>query len=191
MTYHLLRDGLQDSLPHRRRTPRVLPRNQLPSLRRHNMRGERILGLLKSPSTVLVQLILERERHQTRRLRLVLLGVGESGDGGVFDEEGAVGELDSGEGGGAVADGGDDFVELFKFADDLVGGGVGGEIEHGYIGYQRMPSCKLSSKTHVRDHQRRKWRQSLWLCRQSSRASQCSSIVTPSLLGTCSSPRRP
>lgn len=79
---------------------------------------------------MLIQLVLQHERHCAAQAYGIFFCVGESSYWLSGDEVGAVGELDVHEGCGAVADGGDDLVGGVEFVDEFVGGGIGGEIPH-------------------------------------------------------------
>lgn len=83
---------------------------------------------------ILLQVVLEKERHEFGVIVGILLCVGETCHCLAGDQVGAVLELDVDESGGAVAHGGHDLVCAVKLADQLVGGSVVCEIEHCWRG---------------------------------------------------------
>lgn len=84
-------------------------------------------------AAVLLEAVLEQKVHLGGEASLVLLGVGEAGDGLASDEVGAIVELGIDDGGGAVADGGDGLVLGGELGDQGVRGCVEGEVVHGAV----------------------------------------------------------
>lgn len=124
-------ESLDDLLTNLVRTSRVLTGNDVTS--DDNLLGPRLIGLDVLATAGLIQLRLEHKGHKLAELDLVLLGVAEPGHLAALQQVGPVAERHVDEGGGAVADGRDDFALLGKGGRQLLGGGVGGEVVHGTV----------------------------------------------------------